>query len=82
MIIEKKEQLLGRFGDFTPGTVFCDFYGGRIQDTYMKMQAVIVGKDGHENTFCNAVNLETGEWAYFDDSEEVIPYINAKVVLN
>lgn len=80
MIIEKKNPLFGRFGDFVPGTVFIERYEGCV-DVYIKMQAVIISKDGHADTFCNAVNLETGEWAWFDDSEEVTPYINAKVVL-
>ena len=80
MIIEKKNPLFGRFGDFVPGTVFIERYEGCV-DVYIKMQAVIINTDGQADTFCNAVNLETGEWAYFDDSEEVTPYINAKVVL-
>lgn len=80
MIIEKKQPLFGRFGDFTPGTVFIEHYGGHA-DVYIKMQAVIVNRDGQADVFCNAVNLETGEWAFFGDSEEVDPCINAKVVL-
>ena len=80
MIIEKKKPLFGRFGDFTPGTVFIERYKGCV-DVYIKMQAVIISKGGQADTFCNAVNLETGEWAFFNDNKEVTPYINAKVVL-
>ena len=80
MIIEKKNPLFGRFGDFVPGTVFIERYEGCV-DVYIKMQAVIISKGGQADTLCNAVNLETGEWAFFNDSEEVTPYINAKVVL-
>lgn len=80
MIIEKKNPLFGRFEDFVPGTVFIERYEGCV-DVYIKMQAVIISKGGQADTLCNAVNLETGEWAFFNDSEEVTPYINAKVVL-
>lgn len=81
MIIETKKPLFGRFGDFTPGTVIADHADGRVTDVYMKMQAVIMSTGGQANTICNAVNMETGEWAFFDDDERVIPYINAKIIL-
>lgn len=80
MIIEKKKPLFSRFGDLVPGTVLTETYPGRT-DAYIKMQAVIIERNGQADTLCNAVNLETGEWAFFDDSEDVVPYINAKIVL-
>ena len=81
MIIEKKNPLFGRFGDFASGTVFSDFYDGNVQEVYMKMQAVIISRDGHADTICNVVNIETGEWTFINDDENIVPHINAKVVL-
>lgn len=81
MIIERKKPLFGRFGDFVPGTVFGDYYDGDVQEVYMKMQGVILCNDGHSQVVCNAVNIETGEWTFFDNDEEIIPYINAKITL-
>lgn len=81
MIIEKKNPLFGRFGDFASGTVFCDYYEGDVRETYMKMQEVRVCNDGHSQVICNAVNIESGEWTFFGDDESIVPYVNAKVVL-
>ena len=81
MIIEKKKPLFGRFGDFTPGIVFCDYYEGDVRETYMKMQEVLVCNDGHSQVICNAVNIESGEWTFFDDDESIVPYINARITL-
>ena len=81
MIIERKQPLFGRFGDFVPGTVFCDYYEGDVRETYMKMQEVRVCNDGHSQVICNAVNIESGEWTFFNDDESIVPYTNTKVVL-
>lgn len=81
MIIEKKKPLFGRFGDFTPGTVFGDYYDGDVKEIYMKMQGVIISKDGHADTICNAVDVETGEWTFFNDDENIIPYTSARIIL-
>ena len=80
MIIERKKPLFGRFGDFVPGTVLAETYPGRT-DVYIKMQEVVIEQNGQAHTLCNAVNLKTGEWAFFDDCESVVPYINAKITL-
>lgn len=81
MIIERKNPLFGRFGDFVIGTVIGDPLNDRYQEIYMKMQDVRINKDGHSEVICNAVNIGTGEWAFFNDDEEVVPYINARITL-
>lgn len=81
MIIKKKKPLFGRFGDFAPGTVLGDYYDGDTHETYMKIEPVTIAKDGYADTICNVVNIETGDWGFFNDFEPVVPYINAKVVL-
>lgn len=81
MIIDKKKPLFGRFGDFVPGTVFGDYYDGDVHETYMKMQAVIISRDGLADPITNAVNIETGEWAFFGDDESIVPYTNARITL-
>ena len=81
MIIEKKKPLFGRFGDFCPGTVFGDYCNGDVQDVYMKMQDVRICNDGHSKVICNAVDIESGEWTFFDDDESIVPYINTRITL-
>lgn len=81
MIIEKKKPLFGRFGDFTPGIVFCDYYEGDVRETYMKTMDVCICNDGRSQVICNAVNIESGEWTFFGDDESIVPYINARITL-
>jgi hypothetical protein len=76
MIIEKKNPVFGRFGDLTPGTVFGDYYDGNVHEIYMKMQAVIISEP-----ISNAVDIETGEWTFFGDNENIVPYTSARIIL-
>lgn len=81
MIIERKTPWMQPFGDVAIGTVFGDLCEGNISSTYLKMQPVIMSRGGQADTICNAVDIETGEQAFFGNEENVIPFVNAKVIL-
>ena len=81
MTIEKKNPMFGRFGDLVPGTVFGDYYDGNVHEIYIKMQAIIVNRDVLSEPISNAVDIETGEWTFFGDNENVVPYISARIIL-
>ena len=81
MIIDKKKPVFGLFGEICPGVVFSDYYDGDIRETYMKIQDVIISRDGLSGPICNAVDIETGEWTFFDEDEKIVPYYDAKITL-
>lgn len=76
IIIDKKENKT-LFRNIEEGEVFksIDTLGSYV---FMKITSIADCDDGE--TY-NAVNLEDGDLAYFDDEEEAFPYIHSELII-
>ena len=72
MVIIDNTVITKNFADIRPGTVFKREYEEGSRPTYAIK--IVECSDRKSTNIINAIDLEDGEWCYFDGYEQVIPY--------